>query len=70
MIWISLILGLIQAIPEIIDLIKRIIDAIHGHPLQAMHEHAFLGIVRAWGDHKDADKVKADLSALHSTLKP
>ncbi len=69
MIWVSIILGIIEAIPGIINLIKQIVDAIHGHPAQAMHEHAFLGIVRAWHDHKDPIKLENDLNSLHMTLR-
>ncbi len=68
MVWISIILGIIEAIPTLLKLIQQIIDAIHGHPAQVMHEHAFLGVIRAWHDHKDPVKLEADLRALHSTL--
>lgn len=68
MIWISLILGIIQAIPSILNLLKMITDKLHGHPLQATHEHTFLGILQAWADHKDPAKLEADLQGLHAKL--
>ncbi len=68
MIWVTLILGLIQALPAILDLIKKIVDAIHGHPAQALHEHAFFGILNAWHHHKDPVLVQAELNALHARL--
>lgn len=68
MIWVSLILGIIQAIPSILKIIQEIVDLIHGHPAQAFHEHAFLGILAAWRDHRDPVKLEADLQAIHARL--
>ena len=68
MIWISLILGILQALPTIIDLIKKIVDLIHGHPMQAFHEHAFMGIIQAWKYHQDPVKLEAELNDLHARL--
>ncbi len=68
MIWVSLILGILQALPQLIDLIKKIVDLIHGHPAQAFHEHAFLGIVHAFWLHQDPVKLEDNLNALHARL--
>lgn len=68
MIWISIIVSILTALPQLIALVKQIIDAIHGHPAQALHEHAFLGIIRAWTDHKDPAQLEDDLKKLAARL--
>lgn len=70
MIWISIILSIIEAIPAIITIIKDIIDLINGHPFQIQYEFQLHNVLANWQSHKDPERLKRELGGLHSALKP
>ena len=70
MIWISLILSILQALPQIIDLIKEIIDLIHGHPFQIKYQLQLHTILSDWDQHRDTHRVQADLHSLKAAIQP
>lgn len=70
MIWISLILSIIQALPQILNLIKEIIDLIHGHPFQIRYQLQLHTILSDWDKHRDTGKVEADLHGLKASIYP
>lgn len=65
MLWVSIILGIIQALPEIITVIKDILAMIHGHP---QHVLAFQALLLKHADYVDPGVAKADLTAFHASL--
>ncbi len=70
MLWISLVLGIIQAIPELISVIKAILDAIHGKPLSQRleAEHRLQGHLLAWQKGGDKEALKEALSGMLGAL--
>ncbi len=66
MIWISIILGIIEAIPSLIKLIQMIVDALHKHPLQLQLEPKFLGLLADWKNHQNGAKLEADLKQFQA----
>ncbi len=70
MIWISIILGIIQALPAIITLIQELLTAISGQPLGARLrlEHQLQGHLLDWHTGGDVEKLKGSLAGMGSAL--
>lgn len=68
MIWISIILEIIQALPAIINIIKEIIALIEGHPLQLMHEVAFKQLLADYHASKDGAVLEHGLKSLRAQV--
>lgn len=66
MIWISIILGIIEAIPSLINVIQEIVAAIDNHPLQVRHQGELFSVLARWHGDKDGDRLKIDLAKLHT----
>lgn len=65
MIWISIILGIIQAIPTIIKVIEDILAAIKGNPV---HILSFQQLLLKHADFVDPVAAEADLRAFHAKV--
>ncbi len=70
MVWITLIIDLITALPGLIKLIQEIIAAIHGQPLpqRLAAEHEFMGHVLNWRRTGDAGAVTSALHGMGRTF--
>jgi hypothetical protein len=65
MIWVSIILSIIEAIPTLITVIQDILKAIHGNPVQ---HAAFRQLLTAHADFVDPVKAEADIRAFHAQV--
>jgi hypothetical protein len=65
MIWISIILSIIEAIPTIINIVKEILAAIKGHPANTL---AFQQLLLKHSDFVDAQAAEAQLKAFHGQV--
>lgn len=68
MLWLSIILSILQAIPGIMTLVKQIVDQLHGHPLQPAKEAELMGLVSKWNTTKDNAQLEADLTTFGASL--
>lgn len=71
MIWVSIILGIIEAIPSIINLIKLILAAIHGQTNltdRLMLVHEFESHLLNWHLDKDHPALEAAMKGLAGRL--
>lgn len=70
MIWVSIILGLIEAIPGLIKLIQQIIAALHAAPpaVRLAKEPEFHGILAKWFHDRDSAAVEHSLAAFEQSL--
>lgn len=70
MIWISIILGIIQAIPSIIKLIQMIMEAIRNKKPEerVALEHEFHGILAHWHHKRDHGETETALKDFATKL--